>query len=555
MAFKTQAQANAEKLLFQNKYTALPSEDSDDNTQYFKNQYGEKYYYDPDGNRYIRSETNEGDQQYTAGSREYLASLYSKYGLDPSMMRGGEEMSRPTEINGGLYVPVRSGYFDPNAGYDNFSPAIKAARAAALKNVYIDSEGNTFAKPQDVEKTNKMIAPYLPPKYDFFNKYGVGLMSAAVLGPAIAGAAGGAGVGAAASADAIGLAQMGQAAGLSGSALSEFVASGGTLGSTAAGAGGITSGFTASPYDFGPNFTSNVNDLTSSNWYDGMTHQELVDLGQAVNPWTTNPSFADLGGTAGAAGGATGIAGLLQQLSTLTGLPTSAIERLGGAGISSLASMYGARKLGQASMDAANRVAAANQSATQLQSQMYQDQVARQQPFYQAGLNALPSYTKGVMPGGDLVRPFAATDFQADPGYGFRISEGLKALDRSAASRGNLLSGATLKGAQRFGQDIASNEYNNAYNRYVGNQATQRNALAGLTGFAPTAAQQIGNAGSNYATNAGNLGINTATTYGNADMTGAAARQSAYMGAGGAFANALSPNPLNAYLNKQLGIA
>ena len=622
MAFNTQAQANAEKLLFQNKYTALPSENSDDNTQYFKNQYGEQHSYDPDANRYIRSETNEGDQQYTAGSREYLASLYSKYGLDPSMMRGGEEMSRPTEINGGLYVPVRSGYFDPNAGYDNFSPAIKAARAAALKNVYIDSEGNTFAKPQDVEKTNKMIAPYLPPKYDFFNKYGVGLVSAAVLGPAIAGAAGGAGVGAAASADAIGLAQMGQAAGLSGSALSEFVASGGTLGSTAAGAGGAvaasmpqsywsmlanssnvgapsaaagtigsnlspataawmqSAGYTADQIasigsQFGTNgvlnglaldagynvadafrpdssFNPDVQFTPYERMYDSMSTQ---DLGQTVKPFTTNPSFADLGGTAGAAAGATGIAGLLQQLSTLTGLPTSAIERLGGAGISSLASMYGASKLGQASMDAANRVAAANQSATQLQSQMYQDQVARQQPFYQAGLNALPSYTKGVMPGGDLVRPFAATDFQADPGYGFRMSEGLKALDRSAASRGNLLSGATLKGAQRFGQDIASNEYNNAYNRYVGNQATQRNALAGLTGFAPTAAQQIGNAGSNYATNAGNLGINTATTYGNADMTGAAARQSAYMGAGGAFANALSPNPLNAYLNKQLGIA
>lgn len=196
MAFNTQAEADAEKLLFQNKYTALPSEDSDDNTQYFKNQYGEKYYYDPDANRYVRSETNEGDAQYNTGSREYLASLYSKYGLDPSMMRGGEEMSRPTEINGGLYVPVRSGYFDPNAGYDNFSPAIKAARAAALKNVYIDSEGNTFAKPQDVEKTNKMIAPYLPPKQDFLSKYGVGAISALVLGP-IAAAAGGAGLGAA----------------------------------------------------------------------------------------------------------------------------------------------------------------------------------------------------------------------------------------------------------------------------------------------------------------------------------------------------------------------
>ena len=247
--------------------------------------------------------------------------------------------------------------------------------------------------------------------------------------------------------------------------------------------------------------------------------------------------------------------GLIQQLANFTGLSTSAIERLGGAGISSLASMYGAGKLSQASMDAANRLATANQGATALQTRMYEDQVARQQPFYQAGLNALPEYTKGVMPGGDLVRPFAATDFQTDPGYGFRVSEGMKALDRTAAARGGLLSGATLKGAERFNQDIASNEYNNAYNRYVGNQATQRNALAGLTGFAPTAAQQIGNAGTNYATNVNNLSTNTATNYANADLTGAAARQSAYTGAGGAFANALTPNPLNAYLNKQLGLA
>jgi hypothetical protein len=263
--------------------------------------------------------------------------------------------------------------------------------------------------------------------------------------------------------------------------------------------------------------------------------------------------------TAGIAGAMTGgdaaSKSLIQQLATYTGLSTSAIERLGGAAISSLASMYGAGKLGQASMDAANRLAASNQTATQLQSRMYEDQVARQQPFYQAGLNALPEYTKGVMPGGNLVRPFAESDFKTDPGYGFRVSEGLKALDRTAASRGGLLSGATLKGAERFNQDTASQEYNNAYNRYVGNQATQRNALAGLTGFAPTAAQQIGNAGSNYATNVNNLATNTATNYANADLTSAAARQSAYTGAGGAFANALSPNPLNAYLNKQLGLA
>ena len=523
-----------------------------------------------------------------------MAYDYAKYGLtQTNNMIGGEEGQQRDESDfyPGVERALRSRGIDPKGAFGDFgandvTPGWQVP-GGDPKVMYLPVQGdlaqnyNWLPPEQLAQLQSQMVNGMLPVQtvsalaqsspYKNGNQSGdglggftdalsgwmdngglVNLASTLFLGNAVGGAFGGAG---AAGGNTLGLQQMGQAAGLTGSALSEFVASGGTLGSTAAGAGGIASGFTASPYDYGPNFTSNVNDVASSNQYAGMTHQELVDVGQAVNPFTTNPSFANLGGTAGAAAGATGIAGLLQQLSSLSGLTTDQLTRLGGAGISSLASLYGASKLGQASMNAANRVATANQSATQLQSQMYQDQVARQEPFYRAGLNALPSYTKGVMPGGDLVRPFAATDFQADPGYGFRMSEGLKALDRSAASRGNLLSGATLKGAQRFGQDIASNEYNNAYNRYVGNQATQRNALAGLTGFAPTAAQQIGNAGSNYATNAGNLGISTATNYGDADMTGAAARQSAYMGAGGAFANALSPDPLKAYLNKQLGIA
>jgi len=131
---------------------------------------------------------------------------------------------------------------------------------------------------------------------------------------------------------------------------------------------------------------------------------------------------------------------------------------------------------------------------------------------------------------------------------------GLEAIESSAVSRGIGKSGKTYLDLMRAGQDYASQEYNNAYNRYVGNQATQRNALAGLTGFAPTAAQQIGNAGSNYATNVNNLATNTAANYAGADLTSARARQSAYEGAGGAFVNAMSPNPVNAYLNKQLGL-
>ena len=273
--------------------------------------------------------------------------------------------------------------------------------------------------------------------------------------------------------------------------------------------------------------------------------------------------------TAGIAGAMTGgdaaTTSLVQKLASLTGLSTSAIERLGGAAISSLASGFGASQIGQASMDAANRLAAANQSATQLQSQMYNDLVARQQPFYQAGVNALGPYTTGIMgtqaqqaagQPGALVRPFDITqDYTQSPWYQVSLDKKLKDYTNKMASMGLVDSGPTRRGVLGVAGQAGQEDITNAYNRYVNNQATQRNALAGLTGFAPTAAQQIGSAGTNYATNVNNLATNTATNYANADLTGAAARQSAYTGAGGAFANALSPNPLNAYLNKQLGLA
>jgi hypothetical protein len=61
-----------------------------------------------------------------------------------------------------------------------------------------------------------------------------------------------------------------------------------------------------------------------------------------------------------------------------------------------------------------------------------------------------------------------------DPGYQFRLKEGMQGLERSAAARGGLLSGGTLKGIQRYGQDMASQEYQNAFNRYqTSRQATK----------------------------------------------------------------------------------
>lgn len=53
----------------------------------------------------------------------------------------------------------------------------------------------------------------------------------------------------------------------------------------------------------------------------------------------------------------------------------------------------------------------------------------------------------------------------SEPGYQFRLSQGTNALEHSAAGRGVLRTGGTLKGINEYGQGFASNEYGNAFNR------------------------------------------------------------------------------------------
>jgi hypothetical protein len=86
------------------------------------------------------------------------------------------------------------------------------------------------------------------------------------------------------------------------------------------------------------------------------------------------------------------------------------------------------------------------------------------------------------------------------------MREGLKALDRTAAARGGLLGGNQLRGVTQFGQDLASQEYTNAFNRYQSERAARLNPLQSLAGMgqsnAATMAQQAGQFGQNMAENA-----------------------------------------------------
>jgi hypothetical protein len=186
---------------------------------------------------------------------------------------------------------------------------------------------------------------------------------------------------------------------------------------------------------------------------------------------------------------------------------------------------------------------------------MYEEGIARQKPFYEAGVNALPQYVSGIQAGGELVRGFTPADFTTDPGYAFRLSEGQKGLERTAAARGGLISGAALKAAGRYGQEMASQEFGNAYNRFRDTQGLRRNALAGLAGYGPTAASSMNTAGQNYATGAGGVISGQGETSANALLAGQQARSSSYGQLGSALSKYLNPtssSPSNADIERMI---
>jgi len=150
-----------------------------------------------------------------------------------------------------------------------------------------------------------------------------------------------------------------------------------------------------------------------------------------------------------------------------------------------------------------------------------------------AGVSALNK----LAPLAENYQKFGQAQFEQEPGYAFRLSEGSKALDRQAAARGGLISGSALKAAQRYGQDMGSQEYTNAFNRYQTERNAQLNPLQSLAGVGQTAAQNLGNAGQSMATNVGN-----------AYMGGANAQAAGTMGQ----ANAMNQG-LSSYMNYSQG--
>jgi hypothetical protein len=218
---------------------------------------------------------------------------------------------------------------------------------------------------------------------------------------------------------------------------------------------------------------------------------------------------------------------------------TAAMIGAGGALLGGAIAGSGARQAASTQADAATR-------AAELQKSTFDQQMALQEPYRQAGLTGQNRLMEllglggnaGAAGYGKYAQDFGMSDFQADPGYAFRLAEGQKALDRQAAARGGLISGGALKAATRYGQDMGSQEYQNAFARYQTNRANQLQPLGNLMSSGQSAASNQGAAAGNYGTNAGNLGMAAGQAIG-----------AGQLGAANTFSNALNTG-ISSYQNQ-----
>lgn len=187
--------------------------------------------------------------------------------------------------------------------------------------------------------------------------------------------------------------------------------------------------------------------------------------------------------------------------------------------ISGVTGITSGNRNAKAASSAAKAQEAAAKEASRIQKEMYDQTRNDLMPYADAGKTSLSQLMGQMGPDGYFSQTYAGQDIYNDPSYQFRLQQGQDAIQSGAAARGGLLSGATLKTLQGHGQDMASQEYQNAYNRFNADQTNQYNRLSNLVGI-----------GQNASAQQGNFGAQTAQAIANNTMAGGEARASGIIG-------------------------
>jgi hypothetical protein len=204
-------------------------------------------------------------------------------------------------------------------------------------------------------------------------------------------------------------------------------------------------------------------------------------------------------------------------------------------GIATAAAIAGSALVGAAASRKAGKVqekAAKDAAAEREAALARQEELSR--PYRDMGIEAQNALARlsGIGPdtgAADYGLFGRQVDLMNDPGFNFRLREGTKDLDRRISAGGRMFSGGALKAGQQYSQELASQEYGNAFDRAMRLRAERGNALAGLYGGGLQAATGFGQ----------DVG-ESARTVGDLMTSGAAARASGYIGGANALNNALS---------------
>jgi hypothetical protein len=160
---------------------------------------------------------------------------------------------------------------------------------------------------------------------------------------------------------------------------------------------------------------------------------------------------------------------------------------------------------GSAAKKAAAQQAAAIREAAQIQERMFQQQRADLAPYREQGYVALKDI--------EAQKPYFTGRFEdyrdqyLDPSMEFRRKLGEQTTARMLNVGGGAISGNTLRGLEEFGQNLASTEYSNAFNRFQGERGQIYNTLANIAGMGQGAINTGVQASQQAAQNLGQLAV------------------------------------------------
>ena len=204
---------------------------------------------------------------------------------------------------------------------------------------------------------------------------------------------------------------------------------------------------------------------------------------------------------------------------------------------------------GQAAQRGAETQAAAMRESAALQKQMFDVQNAQQAPYREAGYSALNEIS-GMKP--YLTQQFGPEQFQAnlDPSYAFRLQQGNLATQNLANQSGGLIGGNALQGLINYGQGAASQEYQNAFNRFQTGRNNIYNIQAGIAGLGQASLGNTNELSSNAARGIGGAISGAGSAIGAGQVAAGNALNSGIQGAGNAYtlSQFLSPRS-NPYAN------